>query len=114
MPIAGTSDSMRDETAELVRQTVSEYKLGLDESQTPVHVLDGFIGPGYAKPYPEALKVIADIARLEGLLLDPSYTAKAMHGMLTAAGDGRLRQDATQVFIHTGGAFGLLARTDLV
>lgn len=114
IPIAGTTDTMRDDTAKLVRETIDAYGLALNESQTPIEVLDGFIGPGYAKPYPEAIDAIRDTAKHEGLLLDPSYTGKAMHGLLTASADQRLRPEATKIFIHTGGAFGLMAQTEIV
>ena len=49
---------------------------------------------------------------LEGIVLDPSYTSKAMTGMLHA-----IKQqggDRLPVFVHTGGAFGLFARRDLL
>ncbi|MBI2159409.1 MAG: hypothetical protein HYU25_03290 [Candidatus Rokubacteria bacterium] len=47
------------------------------------------------------------VARMEGLVLDPVYTAKAFHGLLD-----RLRRDPRALgprvcFIHTGGVFSL-------
>ena len=41
-------------------------------------------------------------ARLEGLILDPVYTAKALAGLIAAARNGTVRDKRT-VFIHTGG-----------
>ena len=89
------------------------HALGVDESQTPIELIDGFIGEGYAVPYPEALAIVREVARLEGILLDPTYTSKAMVGTLASVREGRLRPGATAVFLHTGGAFGLMARSDL-
>lgn len=48
-------------------------------------------------------------ARLEGLLLDPVYTGKAMAGMLAACRSGRIGPDETAVFLHTGGLPALFA-----
>ncbi len=48
-------------------------------------------------------------ARLEGLVLDPVYTGKAMAGLVAAVRDGRLGGDGAVVFWHTGGAPALFA-----
>lgn len=74
-----------------------------------IRVLDGYVGPGYAKPYPESLETIRWIARKEGLLLDPVYTGKAFHGMLEEARRGRFRPGERVLFVHTGGVFSLFA-----
>lgn len=42
-------------------------------------------------------------ARLEGLLLDPIYTAKAMAGLMDLARTGVIRRDIPTIFVHTGG-----------
>ena len=51
---------------------------------------------------------IAWVARLEGLLLDPVYTGKAMHALLCEVRAGRWTGPI--LFWHTGGAFGLFGR----
>ena len=53
------------------------------------------------------------LAETEGVLLDPTYTGKAMAGFLHAIQSGVVRRGATPLFVHTGGVFGLLARGDL-
>jgi L-cysteate sulfo-lyase len=63
----------------------------------------GYIGDGYGIPTPAALEAIALLARTEAILLDPSYTSKAMAALIDHARDGRLRPDETVVFLHTGG-----------
>jgi 1-aminocyclopropane-1-carboxylate deaminase/D-cysteine desulfhydrase-like pyridoxal-dependent ACC family enzyme len=42
-------------------------------------------------------------ARTEGLVLDPVFTAKAMHALIDQVAQERIRRDETVVFIHTGG-----------
>ena len=63
-------------------------------------------GPGYAVPDPADTRRIQELARLEGILLDPVYTGKAWSGMLDAL-DGLPEGDV--VFFHTGGAAALFA-----
>ena len=42
-------------------------------------------------------------ARLEGLILDPVYSGKAMAGLIAAAREGRLPTEGRVTFVHTGG-----------
>ncbi len=70
-------------------------------------VLDGYVGKGYAVADPHVFELIAELARLEGLVLDPVYTGKAFAGMLAELQQGRFDDCRDIVFIHTGGIFGL-------
>lgn len=71
-------------------------------------VVEGYQGPGYGLATPEIWGTIARVARLEGLLLDPVYSGKAMHALCCEARAGRWT--GRVVFWHTGGAFGLFGR----
>jgi D-cysteine desulfhydrase len=113
IPVSDSIDYFKQDLRRLERQTVAEYGLELEESDTPVELVDGFIGEGYAIPYPAEIETIRLLARTEGLILDPTYTGKGMTGMLECIRSGKGRPDALPVFIHTGGAFGLMARRDL-
>lgn len=70
-------------------------------------VIDGYVGEGYAIAGEAVFTVIAELAALEGVILDPVYTGKAFHGMLTEIGNGRFEGCRDIVFVHTGGIFGL-------
>ena len=52
------------------------------------------------------------LARTEGILLDPIYTAKAMAGLIDDVRAGRLTAGDTAIFIHTGGTPALFAYRD--
>ena len=99
----------RNDVRQLERATIDKFDLRLAESDTPIELLDGYIGPGYAIPTPSGLEALRTIARLEGLLLDPSYTSKAFAGMLDLMRNGGIRDGAVPMFLHTGGVFGLMA-----
>jgi D-cysteine desulfhydrase family pyridoxal phosphate-dependent enzyme len=61
-------------------------------------------GAGYGAPTDSCLEALRLTARLEGIVLDPVYTGKAMAGLIAAARAGRI--DPTRervVFLHTGG-----------
>ena len=70
-------------------------------------VIDGYVGEGYGVAGEEVFGCIAELARLEGLVLDPVYTGKAFHGLLSEIRRGRFEGCRDIVFVHTGGIFGL-------
>ena len=67
------------------------------------------VGAGYAIPNPEDTPYIEELARTEGILLDPVYTGKAWAGMLKLLKDGYFGTEGDLVFVHTGGAAALFA-----
>jgi len=71
------------------------------------HTVDDYIGPGYGVADPEVYSLIAELAALEGLILDPVYTGKAFYGLISEMAEGRFGRDQDVVFVHTGGIFGL-------
>lgn len=76
-------------------------------------VRDGFIGPGYGIPTPEGVEAIRLVARSEGIFLDPTYTGKAMAGLVGEIRSDRISKDQTVVFLHTGGEPGLFAHPEI-
>lgn len=72
-----------------------------------INTIDEYIGPGYAGGYPELYETLQMVARTEGVVLDPVYTAKAFHGMLQEIKKGTFAGARSIVFVHTGGVFGL-------
>jgi D-cysteine desulfhydrase len=98
----------RDECIDRIRALIGEAAelLGAQPAETIVDVLDGHIGPGYGKPSPEGREAAGLAAKTEGLLLDQTFTAKAMAALVADVRSGRL--DGPVVFLHTGGTGGLL------
>jgi len=52
-------------------------------------------------------------ARTEGIVLDPTYTGRALAGLIAAVHDGDLEGDAPVVFWHTGGLPGLFGHPEI-
>ena len=79
-----------------------------------IRILDGYKGTAYARTYPEEVELIREVARRDGLLLDPVYTGKAFYGMIQEARKGRFGRERV-LFVHTGGIFSLFAyRSELL
>jgi D-cysteine desulfhydrase len=76
----------------------------------PSYRLDGSqLGAGYGIPTRAGQRAARLAARCDGILLDSTYTAKAMAGLLQGIADGTYRRGHRVVFLHTGGLGGLLA-----
>lgn len=102
----GTAQRLADQVAQ------AAAVLGLATAVAPheLRILPGG-GPAYGEGSAESWAALDLVARLEGLLLDPVYTAKGMAGALAD-----LRADppgeAQVVFVHTGGVPALFAYQD--
>ncbi|HEV3058131.1 MAG TPA: D-cysteine desulfhydrase family protein [Vicinamibacterales bacterium] len=94
--ISGVADLLRLDPASLVRGSAIE-------------VDDRFVGGGYGVPTDASREAIELAARTEALFLDPTYTAKAMAGLIAFVRQQKLAQGQTVVFWHTGGQVGLFA-----
>lgn len=84
----------------------STAAIGLDR---PIEVIDTFVGGGYGIPTQESREALELIARAEGIVLDPVYTAKAMAGLLHLVRSQQVTATDRVLFWHTGGQAGLFA-----
>jgi L-cysteate sulfo-lyase len=71
------------------------------------------VGAGYGSLTEPAAAAIRLSARAEGIVLDPTYTGRAMAGLIAAVRDGDLDGDAPVVFWHTGGLPGLFGHPEI-
>jgi 1-aminocyclopropane-1-carboxylate deaminase/D-cysteine desulfhydrase-like pyridoxal-dependent ACC family enzyme len=76
---------------------------------TAIEIDDRFVGDGYGKATPASREALELAARTEALFLDPTYTAKAMAGLIAYVRQQRFREGQTVLFWHTGGQVGLFA-----
>jgi D-cysteine desulfhydrase family pyridoxal phosphate-dependent enzyme len=68
-----------------------------------IEVLDEFVGEGYGIPTPASAEATRLFARLEGIPLDPTYSAKAAAGLIDLVRRGAFARDEPVCFWHTGG-----------
>lgn len=92
---------------ERLRQSLAE-KLEV-QPKAPITLWDDYFAPRYGEPNDEGMAAVKLLAQLEGILLDPVYTGKAMAGLLDGISQNRFRRDGPLLFIHTGGAPALFA-----
>jgi 1-aminocyclopropane-1-carboxylate deaminase/D-cysteine desulfhydrase-like pyridoxal-dependent ACC family enzyme len=66
-------------------------------------------GSGYGMATPASRKAARIAIRQDGLILDQTYTAKAMAGLIQGIRDGTYTRRDKVVFFHTGGLAGFFA-----
>ncbi|MGH2541610.1 MAG: D-cysteine desulfhydrase family protein [Ardenticatenaceae bacterium] len=84
---------------------------GIDATLQPgdFHLNYDYLGAGYGVVGEQEQEAIRLVARLEGLLLDPVYTGRAMGGLIDMIRRGMIGANETVLFWHTGGIPALFA-----
>jgi D-cysteine desulfhydrase family pyridoxal phosphate-dependent enzyme len=97
--VAKTAGDLHAEIVEITEGCLD--LLGADPGVPDITVVPGYLGRAYAETTPGSLEALQLLFRSEGILVDPVYTAKALHAVIDAPvsilGDGPI------VFWHTGG-----------
>lgn len=75
----------------------------------PVDFRDDWISGGYEKSEQNVFSVIRMAGKMEGLILDPTYTGKAFCALIDLVNSGDIKRGARILFWHTGGLINLLA-----
>jgi D-cysteine desulfhydrase family pyridoxal phosphate-dependent enzyme len=96
-------EQVSQQVAYLATEAAALLKLDWSFSAADAPVYGGFIGQGYGIPSQEAAEAIKLVGRTEGILLDPTYTGKAMAGFLSGLQNKQFDKYQSIVFIHTGG-----------
>ncbi|ASV19634.1 D-cysteine desulfhydrase [Klebsiella sp. 10982] len=79
------------------------------QAQADIQLWDDYFAPGYGTPNEEGMAAVKLLAQLEGILLDPVYTGKAMAGLIDGITQKRFKDEGPILFVHTGGAPALFA-----
>ncbi|WP_286263729.1 D-cysteine desulfhydrase [Thalassotalea atypica] len=89
--------------------------LGLDPALSNGRVFTNgdYYGKSYGAPTDEMIMAIRQCASLEGVLLDPVYSGKAMAGLIDLCQKKVIAPNSHQLFLHTGGSAGLFAYREI-
>lgn len=69
-----------------------------------IWIEDEYVGQAYGIPSEGGIEAIYRAAQAEGVLLDPVYTGKAMHGLISLAQQQRIAPGSEVIFVHCGGS----------
>jgi L-cysteate sulfo-lyase len=76
-------------------------------ARTDVAANCNYVGDGYGIPTESGIEAIQMFAELEGILLDPVYSAKGASGLIDLIRKGHFKKGERVVFLHTGGSAAL-------
>lgn len=93
----------REQITRIARQTAEKVGLERDITRADVVLDERFAGPEYGLPNEGTLKAIRLCARTEGMLTDPVYEGKSMHGMIEMVRNGEFPEGSRVLYAHLGG-----------
>jgi len=109
IPVIGINVSRPKDVQEkmvygLVKQTAAHVGINSEIPRDAVLCFGDYVGPGYSLPTPQMTEAVRMLARLEGILMDPVYTGKAMAGLIDLIRKGFFSKEENVLFVHTGGS----------
>jgi 1-aminocyclopropane-1-carboxylate deaminase len=103
--IAGSPDvdGLRDRVLTIAQNAATKIGLEKDDISPADVIIDGRFHAGkYGQVDDRTRAAIKEVAMLEGMILDPVYTGKAMAGMIAMVKNGE-SNGKNILFVHTGG-----------
>ncbi|MFK8013689.1 MAG: D-cysteine desulfhydrase [Marinicellaceae bacterium] len=93
----------------LLRKILKFMHLNPNLANGRVFCNGNYFGSGYGISNDSMISAVKNCAQLEGLLLDPVYTGKAMAGLVDLCHKNIIPKNSNQIFLHTGGSPALFA-----
>jgi D-cysteine desulfhydrase family pyridoxal phosphate-dependent enzyme len=107
--VSGGEDEKRVRAARVATEAAALLGVDVTVAAGELTTNQDHIGEGYGIPTAGGLEAIRLLATRDGVLLDPTYTAKAMAALIADVRSGAIAADETIVFLHTGGVPALFA-----
>lgn len=111
--VSRTTEDQQVLVESLLREMLIALDLNPNLARGRVTCNDNYIGNGYGITTEPMINAVKRCAQLEGLMLDPVYTGKAMAGLMDLCAQGVIKADSKQLFLHTGGSQGLFAYREI-
>ena len=97
------TEEILDRTEKLCRGAAELLRTSISLPADLLLPTEDYVGPGYGIPTEASNEAMSLLARTEGVLLDPVYTAKTAAALLNWARTGRAPSGDLLVLWHTGG-----------
>ena len=98
-------DAMEERVRSLAR-AVCDFRGAMDTIDTDTlqpEIDHRYLGSGYGQPTSDTTDGIRQLAELEGILVDPVYSGKALGGLIRRIRAGEESLNSNVIFVHTGG-----------
>ena len=96
--------------AQVIRECIEDYyfQTGRIKQELIIQFMDDWVCGGYKKHNDELFRTIEKAAKA-GYFFDPTYSGKALLGLMSLVQDGRIPERSKVLFWHTGGLMNLQA-----
>lgn len=111
MNVSEEGEGLKERIKHYINKISERFSMGITCDED-LHLIDKCV-LGYAIPDRETFKVVRELASLEGLFLDPTYTGKAFKGLIDLIKEGAIDKSKNILFIHTGGYPGLFSNVNV-
>ena len=96
--------SFIDVVVNLCNLVAKDFDIEVNYTKADINLSDDYIGDGYGIVGKQEQEALSLLAKLEGIILDPVYTGRAMAGLIDMVRKGHFDKDDKVIFWHTGGA----------
>lgn len=96
-------EKTRAQVLRIAQNTAKLVELGREITAEDVVLDTRYAYPEYGLPNEGTLEAIRLCARLEGVLTDPVYEGKSMHGMIDMVRNGEFPEGSKVLYAHLGG-----------
>ena len=104
VPVASPAERVREHIQRTIHAAIRRYGFAVEVPKA-VHLLDGYQRTDRGDADDAELALLADVARTEGLVLDPIYTARSFRALVETLARDRAALGRRVCFIHTGGLY---------
>ncbi len=101
--VVSKAPELEERVKDLIERSIHDYPQYFESFKPKITIDDQFLGEGYGLMSDASRSAIEMFAKLEGILLDPIYTAKAGTALIRMALTGDLDRMTPTLFWHTGG-----------
>ena len=108
------ADELLDRIAQIhedIARLIGRDDVGFNRDAVTVHM--EYLGNGYNQPTEACEQAILHFARVEGILLEHTYTGKTFAGLLDLVRSGLFNDDEPACVIHTGGTAALFSQMEM-
>ncbi len=102
-------EKTRAQVLRIAQNTAKLVELDREITEEDIILDTRYGGPEYGLPSEGTLEAIRLCARTEGVLTDPVYEGKSMHGMIDMIRNGEFPEGSKVLYAHLGGAPALSA-----
>jgi len=101
--VISEAEALEERTRDLIQRTIETYPSHFETFNPSIRIDDQFLGEGYGIMSDGVRSAIEMYAKMDAILLDPVYTAKAGLALMRMALSGELDSDTSTLLWHTGG-----------